>query len=129
VQLPETALAAAVARVGDRWTLQLISALLDGPRRFGELEHAVAGIAPNILTNRLRRLEQEGIVLAQPYSERPRRLTYTLSAEGAALADALRLLADWGAVHETGAETGAAAPHRCPHCGERLDAASEGVPV
>ena len=52
-------LEAALERVGDRWSLLLVEALLDGPRRFGELGDALPGIAPNILTDRLRRLERD----------------------------------------------------------------------
>ena len=92
----DSPLAAALERVGDRWSLLLVEALLPGPRRFGELEEAVSGIAPNILADRLRRLEAERIVSATPYSERPPRFAYALTAEGAELAGALRLLADWG---------------------------------
>jgi DNA-binding HxlR family transcriptional regulator len=91
-----TALSAALDRVGDRWSLLLVEALLDGPRRFGELESAVRGIAPNILTDRLRRLERVGILRGTPYSERPPRMEYALTADGRELAGALRLLADWG---------------------------------
>ena len=61
-----TPLAAALDSVGDRWTLLLVEALLDGPRRFGDLQEQVPRIAPNVLTQRLRRLEGEGLVLAQP---------------------------------------------------------------
>lgn len=89
-------LAAALERVGDRWSLLLIEALLDGPRRFNELTDAVRGIAPNILTDRLRRLEAEKVLRATPYSERPPRFVYQLTEEGANLAGALHLLADWG---------------------------------
>jgi DNA-binding HxlR family transcriptional regulator len=92
----DSPLAAALERVGDRWSLLLVEALLSGPRRFGELEEAVSGIAPNILADRLRRLESERIVSATPYSERPPRFAYALTDEGAELAGALRLLADWG---------------------------------
>lgn len=92
----DSPLAAALERVGDRWSLLLVEALLPGPRRFGELEEAVSGIAPNILADRLRRLESERIVSATPYSERPPRFAYALTDEGAELAGALRLLADWG---------------------------------
>jgi len=92
----DSPLAAALERVGDRWSLLLVEALLPGPRRFGELEGAVSGIAPNILADRLRRLESERIVSATPYSERPPRFAYALTDEGAELAGALRLLADWG---------------------------------
>jgi DNA-binding HxlR family transcriptional regulator len=100
----ESPLAAALEAVGDRWTLLLVEALLEGPRRFGDLEQAVAGIAPNVLAQRLRRLEGEGLVVAEPYSERPRRFVYELSATGRELAGALRLLADWGARHRDAGE-------------------------
>src|SRR5438034_4081626 len=93
---PDSPLAAALARVGDRWSLLLVEALLPGPRRFNELAEAVTGIAPNILADRLRRLETERVIRSTPYSERPPRFVYELSAEGAELAGALRLLADWG---------------------------------
>ncbi|MEX0625749.1 MAG: helix-turn-helix domain-containing protein, partial [Chloroflexota bacterium] len=53
----DSPLAAALERVGDRWSLLLVEALLPGPRRFNELSEAVTGIAPNILADRLRRLE------------------------------------------------------------------------
>jgi DNA-binding HxlR family transcriptional regulator len=92
----DSPLAAALERVGDRWSLLLVEALLPGPRRFNELGDAVTGIAPNILSDRLRRLESERIVSATPYSERPPRFAYALTAEGQELAGALRLLADWG---------------------------------
>jgi DNA-binding HxlR family transcriptional regulator len=92
----DSPLAAALERVGDRWSLLLVEALLPGPRRFNELSEAVSGIAPNILADRLRRLETERIVSATPYSERPPRFAYALTAEGQELAGALRLLADWG---------------------------------
>ena len=92
----QTPLAAALERVGDRWSLLLIEALLEGPRRFGELSEAINGIAPNILSERLKRLEGERVVRATPYSERPPRHTYALTDEGLELAGVLRLLADWG---------------------------------
>ena len=100
---PHSALADALAAVGDRWTLLLVAALLDGPRRFGELQEDVAGIAPNVLTQRLRQLERNALVLARPYSERPPRFVYELSAAGRELAGALRLLAGWGARNAEGA--------------------------
>jgi DNA-binding HxlR family transcriptional regulator len=112
-----TPLEAALDRVGDRWSLLLVEALLDGPRRFGELRETLPGIAPNILTDRLRRLEREGIVLARPYQDRPPRAEYTLTADGRDLAGALRLLADWGARRADGAE-----PLRHELCGTPLDA-------
>ena len=106
----------AVASVGDRWTLLLVSALLDGPLRFGELAEAVPGVAPNILTRRLRHLEHEGLVVATPYSRRPLRVTYDLTATGRELAGALALLSEWGA-----RQGGEAAPRHHAPCGTSLE--------
>ena len=90
---------AALDRIGDRWILLLVDALADGPQRFGDLADRV-GAAPNILTDRLRRLEVEGLVVATPYSDRPLRFDYRLSAPGQELADALVALTAWGASRE-----------------------------
>ena len=114
--LPSTPLELALERVGDRWSLLLVEALLDGPRRFNELQEG-AGIAPNILTDRLRRLEREGVLLARPYSDRPPRMEYSLTSAGRDLAGALRLLADWGARRSDAAE-----PLRHGDCGTPLEA-------
>jgi DNA-binding HxlR family transcriptional regulator len=91
-----SALAEAVDRVGDRWTLLVVHALLGGPRRFGELSDQVGRIAPNVLTARLRQLETDGVVRAMPYSRRPLRMEYELTDAGRELAGALALLAAWG---------------------------------
>ena len=107
----------ALARVGDRWTLLLVDALLDGPRRFNELADEVRGIAPNILTHRLRHHEREALVVAQPYSERPRRFVYELTARGRELAGAVRLLSAWGASDSDENE-----PLRHAACGTPLEA-------
>ena len=61
-----SALADALATIGDRWTLLVIAALLDGPRRFGDLQEEVERIAPNVLTQRLRQLERNALVVARP---------------------------------------------------------------
>ena len=92
-------LSQALTRIGDRWTLEIIAALLDGPARFGELSDRVEGIAPNTLTQRLRHLESESLLTATPYSTRPLRLVYELTEEGRELAGALHLLEAWGAGH------------------------------
>ena len=112
-----SALGAALDRVGDRWSLLLVEALLPGPRRFGELADWLAGIAPNILADRLRRLERAGIVVATPYSRKPLRMEYALTADGRELAGALHLLADWGAKRG-----GVGEPLRHEVCGTPLEA-------
>ena len=112
-----TPLEAALDRVGDRWSLLLVDALLTGGRRFGELREELPGLAPNILTERLRRLEREGIVVATPYSTRPPRMEYSLTGDGRDLASALRLLADWGNRRHGDGE-----PLRHDRCGTAIEA-------
>src|SRR6202008_1170828 len=92
-------LAEALAMVGDRWTLLVVEALLDGPRRFNDLLRQIPGIAADIPAERVKRLERAALLVARPYSERPPRAAYELTAEGRELAGALRLLAGWGARH------------------------------
>ncbi|MGD0861149.1 MAG: helix-turn-helix domain-containing protein [Candidatus Limnocylindrales bacterium] len=121
-------LQAALDRVGDRWSLLVVEALLDGPRRFNDLSTALPGIAPNILSDRLKRLERERVVLARPYSQRPIRLSYELTAEGRELAGALRLLAGWGsradpsdALRHQSCGTPLEARWYCPTCARSIE--------
>src|ERR1700689_4291694 len=111
------ALADALTTIGDRWTLLVVAALLDGPRRFGDLQTEVSGIAPNVLTQRLRQLERNALVVARPYSERPPRFVYELSTAGRELAGALRLLAGWGARNAEGST-----PRAHSVCGTAMEA-------
>jgi DNA-binding HxlR family transcriptional regulator len=89
----------ALSKVGDRWTLLVIDALLAGPHRFSDLQESVSGIASNILSTRLKALESEGLVIARTYSERPPRYEYSLTASGKELGSAIDLLAAWGSRH------------------------------
>jgi DNA-binding HxlR family transcriptional regulator len=115
---PVSPLDEALRRVGDRWTLLVVEALLPGPRRFGELLEGLDGLAPNILSRRLKALEADGLVAAAPYSRRPYRVAYALTAPGAELAGALRLLAQWGS-HRS---AGGAAPLHHATCGTTVEA-------
>jgi DNA-binding HxlR family transcriptional regulator len=135
----DRALATAAGVVGDRWSLLVVARLLAGPRRFGELLDDIDGLAPNILARRLARLEAEGLVVGEPYSTRPVRHAYRLTASGHDLAGVLRMLAGWGA-RRHGAAGGAAhaacgtaleARWFCPTCDTVVDApppAGEGPP-
>ncbi len=114
---PESSLADALAALGDRWSLLIVRALLDGPKRFGDLETEVAGIAPNVLAARLRKLADHGLISAQPYSERPPRFSYELTDAGRELEAPLRLLAAWAERHAGGE------PPRHEACGTALEVA------
>lgn len=110
-------LAEALALVGDRWTLLVVQALLGGSRRFNDLLEQIPGIAPNILSERLKRLERDALLVSRPYSDRPPRAAYELTAEGMELAGTLRLLAHWGARHVVAADA-----LRHPACGTPIEA-------
>ena len=132
----DSPLAHALDRIGDRWTLLIVDALQEGAKRFGDVVDEL-GIAPNILTQRLRQLEHEALITARPYQERPPRFVYELTAAGAELGGALRLLSDWGARHgdiEPPRHVACGTPLDvrwwCPSCGEVVDAPdSEDVTV
>ncbi|MHB8394216.1 MAG: winged helix-turn-helix transcriptional regulator [Candidatus Dormibacteria bacterium] len=92
---PPAALAEALDVIGDRWSLLLVAALLGGPLRFTDLNRTVGGIASNVLTERLRRLEAAGLLVSRSYSERPPRVEYRLTARGLRLGDVIGELERW----------------------------------
>jgi len=86
---------ATLAVIGDRWTLLILRDVFRGVHRFSELQ-ADLGIARNLLTDRLGRLVDHGVLAKVPYQERPLRHEYRLSAKGADLSTALIALMGWG---------------------------------
>jgi DNA-binding HxlR family transcriptional regulator len=97
VSIDNASLDGAARRIGDRWTMRLVGALLEGDRTFTELADEVDGIAPNILTARLRALQAQALVVARPYERRPLRMRYALTEPGRRLGEAIASLAEWGA--------------------------------
>ncbi|HQQ70718.1 MAG TPA: helix-turn-helix domain-containing protein [Alicycliphilus sp.] len=87
--------ARALAVVGDRWTLLIVRELFLGARRFEEFQ-AQTGMSSHLLSTRLKRLEGDGIVQRRPYSERPPRHEYRLTAKGLDLYPLLLSLKSWG---------------------------------
>ena len=87
----------ALALIGPKWTLQIVEALLEGPRRFTELERALGDVNPKMLTVRLRELVESGLVSRTYYAEVPPRVEYSLTERGRALKPAISALAHWGA--------------------------------
>lgn len=99
----DCAIAGTLDVIGDRWSLLIVrDLLLHGPQRFGDLEGADEAIPTNTLTDRLRRLEEAGIVAREPYQQRPARYKYLLTAKGGALGPVLDAIADWGVTHLPG---------------------------
>jgi DNA-binding HxlR family transcriptional regulator len=91
-------IARALEIVGERWTLLIVRDVFLGLRKFDEIQESL-GIARNVLTDRLTRLVDEGILQRVRYSERPERYEYRLTAKGIELNVALTALRQWGDKH------------------------------
>ncbi len=89
--------------VGDKWSLLVVRDLLHGKRTYKELADSPERIPTNILADRLKRLEETGIITSAPYQERPVRYAYTLTPKGKDLSDVLRAFVRWGKRHIPGA--------------------------
>jgi DNA-binding HxlR family transcriptional regulator len=80
-----SAIAAAADIVGHKWTALILNELADRPQRFRDLEHACHGISTRTLAERLRALEQAGVVARRSFAESPPRVEYELTEKGEAL--------------------------------------------
>lgn len=86
---------AAVAALADKWKILLILVLQHRTWRFGELLHAIDGIAPKVMVRQLRSLEADGIVVRTAYAEVPPRVEYALTGSGRSLLPILNDLQRW----------------------------------
>jgi DNA-binding HxlR family transcriptional regulator len=89
--------AACAEILGGKWTALLVHDLSEGPRRFSELERSCPGISPRTLSERLRTLELERIVVRRSYAEAPPRVEYELTEKGEALLPIIREMRRFGA--------------------------------
>jgi DNA-binding HxlR family transcriptional regulator len=85
----------AIELIGRRWTGAIVCALTERPMRFGELGKVVPGLSDRLLSQRLRELEEEGLVGREVEAGTPVRVTYSLTATGEALGPAIRELKSW----------------------------------
>lgn len=97
-----TALGRALGVVGHKWTLLIVEELLEGPRRFTEIERSLGGANPKMVAARMRELVAAGLVTRTSYAEVPPRVEYTLTERGRALRPAVDALRRWGARVERG---------------------------
>jgi DNA-binding HxlR family transcriptional regulator len=86
---------AAIELIGKRWTGAIVCALTERPMRFGELGKAVPGLSDRLLSQRLRELEEEGLVQREVEAGSPVRVTYSLTAIGEELGPAIGELRSW----------------------------------
>ncbi|MEV6925039.1 helix-turn-helix domain-containing protein [Dactylosporangium sp. NPDC051485] len=84
-----------LSTIGDKWTLAVVAALVDGELRFSEVQRRVAGISHRMLTKTLRDLERDGLVGRRVHAEVPPRVEYTLTPLGHTLLAPVDGLARW----------------------------------
>ena len=84
-----------IKMLGDRWKVQIIDALMDGTKRFGELKRELGDITQKVLTSNLRMLEENGIIIRHVYAEIPPRVDYTLTAIGYNLKPVIDSMVAW----------------------------------
>ena len=82
--------------VGAQWSLVIVRDMLMGKRRYGQFLASPEGITTNILADRLKRMEQYGLVSKEPYQEHPRRYDYALTPTGISLLPVLQAMCRWG---------------------------------
>ena len=90
--------------LGDRWTMLVLRDLVLGLSKFGIILESLEGISPNLLADRLKRLEQLAIVERVFYSDHPPRAEYRLTEKGRALGPVLHALSVWGTAYELSEE-------------------------
>ena len=122
--------------VGDRWTLLIVRDLLRGPQRFQDLLASQKGLAPTVLSERVKHLEAHGLVSREFYSEHPPRAHYALTKKGFELGTLVGAMAVWGSKHMlpdqplTHAKCGSPlqAGFYCLSCDERVAGKSVSMP-
>ena len=121
--------------IGDRWTLLVVRDLLRGTQRFQDLLGSLPGIAPNILSARLKLMEEHGLIRRQFYSDHPPRAEYALTDRGRELGMVVGALAAWGGRHvhretqlvHAGCGHPVSVGYYCPDCKEGVRGADVAV--
>jgi len=121
--------------VGERWTLLIVRDLLDGPRRYQDFHASLPGIAPTLLSARLKLMEEHGLIARRLYSDHPPRAEYVLTDKGRELGLVIGALATWGSrhVHPQSSLVHADCGHEvklryfCPKCDARVPGATVAI--
>lgn len=99
-ELPECPVATTVALIGSKWKLLILRNLLVRPWRFNELLKNLDGISQKVLTDSLRSMEADGVVVRTVFPETPPRVEYSLSKLGEAMRPVIKAMEDWGVTYK-----------------------------
>lgn len=95
-ELPECPVATTVSLIGSKWKLLIMRNLLVRPWRFNELKKSLEGISQKVLTDSLRSMEEDGIIIRTVYPEVPPRVEYALSELGESMRPIINSMESWG---------------------------------
>lgn len=99
-ELPACPVATCVQLIGSKWKLLILRNLLVRSWRFNELLHSLEGVSPKVLTDSLRSMEADGLVLRTEYDEKPPRVEYSLTELGESLRPVLMTMQQWGTAYK-----------------------------
>ena len=100
VTLPPCPVETTLLMIDDKWTVLILRDLLTGTKRFGELHTSLSGISKKVLTEKLRKMEELGILERTVYPEIPPKVEYSLTDLGMSLSPILNAMADWGTAYK-----------------------------
>ena len=98
--LPACPVEVTLSLISNRWKTLIIRDLLEGAKRFSELQRSVGGISQKVLTQNLRAMEADGLVSRTVYAEVPPRVEYALTPVGQSLEMVLDAMSAWGAGYQ-----------------------------
>ena len=98
--LPECPVATTVSLIGSKWKLLIMRNLLVRPWRFNELQKSIDGISQKALTDALRSMEADGIVIRTAYPEVPPRVEYSLTEQGESMRPIIKSMESWGTAYK-----------------------------
>jgi len=99
-ELPECPVATTVQLIGSKWKLLILRNLLQRPWRFNELRKTIPGISQKVLTDSLRSMEADGIIIRTVYPEVPPRVEYALSELGESMRPIIKAMETWGVEYQ-----------------------------
>ena len=99
-ELPDCPVAITVQMIGSKWKLLILRNLLARPWRFNELRKDLAGISQKVLTDSLRSMEEDGIIIRTAYPEVPPRVEYSLSELGESMRPIIKAMEQWGLAYK-----------------------------
>ncbi|MCL4270412.1 MAG: helix-turn-helix transcriptional regulator [Anaerolineales bacterium] len=99
IQKYECPVEAVTDLIGGRWKIVILSRLMHGTRRYGEIKHSISNITEKMLIQQLRQLEEDGLIERKQYPEVPPRVEYSLTKKGKTLVPIFQKIGDWGREH------------------------------